>query len=290
MPGAGTMRCAAARRSIHMVERGPRPGTLDSALLVQAQALGVEVRFNSRRERVTGPGVLAVGPRAPDAIAVGYHFETDMSDGFWAICDDRLAPKGYAYLLTMAGRGTVKSCMFTGFKHERRHVERTVEAFERLVGLKMRNPQPHGGVGNFRPPVTALAGMHLLAGEEAGFQDALWGFGMRYALASGVLAARSLLTGADYDSAWRRTFGAQLEASLSNRALYSLLGNRGYRWCLRRQERGDARAFLRRIYRPSGLKRLLLPWARWRWRSRRRDASCDHINCECIWCRCGAGG
>ncbi|HEX9625572.1 MAG TPA: hypothetical protein VGA00_01385 [Acidiferrobacterales bacterium] len=178
--------------------------------------------------------------------------------------------------------------MFTGFKQERQYVQRTVSAFEHLVGLRMRNARAHGGVGNLRLPVTALSGGHPVAGEQAGFQDALWGFGMRYALASGVLAARSMLGGGDYDRAWRRAFGATQSASIVNRAIFGRLGNRGYRWLLRMQGRhGDARALLHRIYRPTLFRRLLLPWARWTYRSRRQDASCDHIDCECIWCRMG---
>lgn len=270
----------------YMVERGPGPGSLDTALLEQARALGVEVRFGSRLEKLTGPGILAVGPKAADAIAVGYHFETDMDDGFWAICDEALAPQGYAYLLVMNGRGTVKSCMYSGFKQESAYVARTVDAFRRLAGLEMRNARSHGGVGNFRIPVSALSGRHPLAGEQAGFQDTLWGFGMRLALRSGVLAARSLLNGGNYEARWRKEIGPWLRASLVNRALYGLLGNAGYRWALRQQAGRDAREFLRRLYRPSLAKRLLMPWARWRYRSRRRDASCNHVDCACIWCRC----
>lgn len=273
----------------YLVERGPGPGSLDAALLAQARELGVEVRFNDRRDRVDGPGVVAVGPRAADAIAVGYHFDTSMHDGFWVICNDELAPKGYAYLLAMNRRGTVKSCMFTGFKHESRYVERTVAAFERLVGLRMNNPRPHGGVGNFRVPASALTGRHPVAGEQAGFQDTLWGFGMRYAIASGVLAARSLLEGTNYDAVWQREFLPWLQASVVNRALYESFGNAGYAWLLRRQQRvGDARRFLRWLYRPGWIKRLLLPWACAHYRSRRHDASCNHVDCACVWCRCGS--
>lgn len=269
----------------YMVERGPGPGSLDTALLEQARTLGVEVRFGSRLERLEGPGILTVGPKAADAIAVGYHFETDMDDGFWVICDESLAPQGYAYLLTMNGHGTVKSCMFTGFKQERRYVERTVDAFARVVGLKMRNPQPHGGVGNFRIPPSAWSGRHPVAGEQAGFQDTLWGFGMRLALRSGVLAGQSLVDDGDYEARWRKELSPWLRASLVNRAFYGALGNAGYRWALRQQVGRDARELLRRLYRPSFVKRLLMPWARWRYRSRRRDASCNHIDCECVWCR-----
>lgn len=272
----------------YIVERGPGPQTLDSAMLAQAQALGVEVHFHHRLARIDGTGILAAGPRAADAIAVGYHFDTAMKDGFWVICDDALAPKGYAYLLVMHGRGTVKSCMYTGFKQESLYVKRTVEAFERLAGLKMDNPCAHGGVGNFRIPSSAYSGLHPTAGEQAGFQDTLWGFGMRYAIASGVLAARSLLDDSDYDALWRREFGPMLHAGVVNRALYGAFGERSHTWLLRHQERSvDARRFLFQLYRPTWAKQLLLPWARSRYRSQRRDINCDHVDCTCVWCRCG---
>lgn len=274
----------------YLIERGPDPGTLDNALLKQAQSLGVEVRFNSRLRHMAGDGILAAGPRAADAIAVGYHFETNMADGFWVICDDELAPKGYAYLLVMNGKGTVKSCMFSGFKQEKTYVKRTIAAFEERVGLEMKNPQPHGGTGNFRIPKSAYSGTHPLVGEQAGFQDTLWGFGMRLAIMSGVLAARSLLSGAsgekNYDTLWQRELRPQMATSVVNRALFELLGNRGYGWFLRSQiAKPNLRQSLRRQYQPSLLKRLIDPWAKHRYESRRKDITCDHIDCHCIWCR-----
>jgi len=272
----------------YLVERGPGRGSLDSALLEQALALGVEVRFGSRKASLEGPGILAVGPKAADAIAVGYHFETDMADGFWVILDDDIAPQGYAYLLVMRGRGTVKSCMFSGFKQERVYVERTVARFTRLVGLEMRNARAHGGVGNFRVPATAVSGAHPIAGEQAGFQDAFAGFGMRYAIFSGVLAARTLLSAGHYDREWRRALKPSIESSVVNRAIFGGLGNRGYQWLLRSQAwSGDARRFLRWLYGAAALRPLLLPWAQRRYKSRRQDRSCDHVDCGCVWCRCG---
>ena len=270
----------------YLIERGPGLGTLDSALLKQTQSLGVEVRFNSRLRQMAGEGILAAGPRAADAIAVGYHFETDMADGYWVICDDNLAPQGYAYLLVMKGRGTVKSCMFSGFKQEKRYVQRTIEAFQELVDLEMKNPRPHGGSGNFRIPRSAYSGPHPQVGEQAGFQDTLWGFGMRLAISSGVLAARSLLNNENYDMLWQRELRPQMETSIVNRSLFSLLGNRGYGWFLGNQlARPDLRESLRQQYQPSLLKRLLGPWARHRYNSRRKDITCDHTDCHCIWCR-----
>ena len=90
-----------------------------------------------------------------------------------------------------------------------------------------------------------------------GLQDALTGFGLRYAIGSGVLAARALLEGSDYAAVCRRELAPSLEAARVNRALYARLGNRGYRMLLRAQGwRGDSRAFLRWLYRPSRMRRL----------------------------------
>ena len=253
----------------YTLARGPGPGTLDSALLAQARELGVDIRFNSRLRHIEGAGILAAGPRAADAIAVGFHFETSMPDGWWVICDDDLAPQGYAYLLVARGRGTVKTCMFSGFDREAEYVARTVERFRELVGLEMSNARHHGGAANFRIPRSAYSGEHPMVGERAGFQDSLWGFGIRFAMKSGVMAARSLLDGSNYDACWRAAIGPMLRAAVVNRALYESLRNRGYSQLLRKISRtSDARRFLHRYYGPSWPKRLLYPWARLRVQSR----------------------
>ncbi|HEC18366.1 MAG TPA: FAD-binding protein [Gammaproteobacteria bacterium] len=271
----------------YMVERGPRPGSLDTALLNQALELGVEVRFNSRLRQVNGQGILATGPGATDAMAVGFHFETDMENGFWVICDNKLAPKGYAYLLIMNGLGTVKSCIFSDFRKKKVYVQRTVAAFEKLVGLRMRNPRPHGGVGNFRIPGSAIHGRNYIAGEQAGFQDTLWGFGMRHAITSGVLAAQSVLQGADYNAQWQRAIGQQLLASVVNRTFYAHIPNWGYRWFLRyATHNGDAREFLHHFYKLSPLKRLALPWSKTQYKSQYKELECADESCNHVRCRC----
>ncbi len=272
----------------YLVERGPNPGSLDHALLEQAQELGVDVMFNSRVKQLAYPAILATGPKAADAIAVGYHFETNMPNGYWVICDNDLAPGGYAYLLIWNGKGTVKTCMFSDFKNEKHYVQRTVERFQRLVGLQMNNPVAHGGAGNFYIPVRAIAGKRPVVGEQAGFQDTLWGFGIRHAITSGILAARSILENTDYDANWHSEFKPMLRVSAVNRALYSMLGNRGFKWFLQYVSRQkDVRDFLFHQYHPTLFKALLYPWADHRVKSLRNDAACSHLDCECVWCRMG---
>lgn len=280
-----------ARALYYLVRRGSGNGTLDRELLRQAEEVGVEVRFGERIGTLAAPGVLAIGPRVADVIASGYVFETTMADGNWVCFDNSLAPDGYSYLLLHDGHGTVASCMFRGFKRQAEYVERTVAMFRDRVGLDMLNPRPFGGYGNFRLPRTAIQGGHLVIGEQAGFQDALAGFGMRYAFRSGILAARSLVEGVDYRQLWRKELLPQLRASVANRFLSHTVGNRGWRWMLAHRLSGnDARAQIRRIYQPSLLTYFLFPLARWRYRAHLRDNSCDHIDCTCTWCQHGMPG
>jgi flavin-dependent dehydrogenase len=283
----GARYCIRGSRPLYyLVRRGPGEGTIDEALLQQAHTVGVTVQFDDRVNAIGGVAILAAGPRRADAIAVGYVFDTDLSDGDWVVFDNQLAPLGYSYLLTHQGKGTLASCMFTGFKSQAEHLARTVAFFRDRVGLEMASPRPFGGFANFRLPRTALQGGHPVVGEQAGFQDALAGFGMRYALRSGLLAAEGIIRGVDYTSLWRRDLQPLLRTGTVNRFAFNIMGEGVRRYALGKLSEGDAGAFMRKLYQPSMLNRLLFPLARFRYRASLRDRSCDHVDCRCIWCQC----
>lgn len=281
----GHYQVQSAQPLFYLVRRGSDEGCLDHALLGQAIAAGVNVRFEDRASDVEGDAVLAIGPRRADIIAVGYVFATDMADGSWLVLDERLAPRGYAYLLIHDGRGTVASCLLKGFKQQAAYLTRTVAFFRDRLGLAMNAAKPFGGFGNFRIPSSAVQGGHPVIGEQAGSQDALAGFGMRYALRSGLLAARSILEGRSYASLWHHELRPLLRAGMVNRLIFDLIGERGLPAVEKRLSHGDARHALRRIYRPSIVSRLLFPIAKLRSLGASRDPSCDHIDCDCVWCQ-----
>lgn len=275
------------RPLFYLVRRGREAGTLDRALLDQARAAGAEVRFNDRVYGIDSTGVLATGPRQAGIIAVGHVFDTDMPDGAWLALGHRLAPGGYAYLLVQGGRGTVASCMFTGFRDQAKYLAATEEFFTHHAALQMRNPRPFGGFGNIRLAASAMQGGHPVIGEQAGFQDALAGFGMRYAIRSGVLAARAIINGSDYATLWQRDLAPGLRAGVVNRFIYNLAGEVGMTLAVRRLAKRDAGQLLRRAYRLSLPKRLLLPLARRWYRAPLADPSCSHVDCDCVWCTHG---
>lgn len=278
------------RPLFYLLRRGPGQGTLDSALLAQARAAGVEIRFGDRVKTFADAGVLAAGPREAGVIAAGHVFETDMPDGAWLALGHEVAPGGYAYLLVQGGRGTVASCMFTGFRDQARHVRAAEGFFRAHAGLEMRNARSFGGYGAYRSPRSAMQGVHPVIGEHAGFQDALAGFGIRHAIRSGVLAAECLLTGNDYVTRWKSELGPHLEAGIVNRWMFGLGGKIGMRIASRKLATDDAGGVLHRAYDLTTFRRLALPLARRHYRKALEDPSCSHVNCDCVWCRHGDHG
>jgi flavin-dependent dehydrogenase len=272
----------------YLVRRGSIGDTLDNGLYEQALGAGATVQFNDKVDSLDSQqrGAIAAGPRLPYAIAAGFVFATTMRDGCYIRFDQRLAPGGYAYLLVHGGRGTVAACLFRDFRNEQMYVERTVEAFERDVGLTMEHRRPFGGSGSFFLRRQAYQGTHPVAGEYAGLQDALLGFGMRWAMRSGVWVARALLGEDDFEQRWQNDVRPRLIAGAANRLLFDRMGNSGRRWLLRRLARSqDPRKIVRRIYDGNAASRVLAPLAVLSDHIRLRDSSCSHVDCSCVWCR-----
>ena len=58
---------------------------------------GVDLRFGEREEEPGADRDPSHGPGGSATVAVGYVFDTEMSDGVFGVLSDRLAPKGHAY-------------------------------------------------------------------------------------------------------------------------------------------------------------------------------------------------
>lgn len=274
------------RPLFYLVRRGNASDTLDAALLDQARAAGVKVAFNSRVERVSGPTVLATGPRRADVIAHGILFETDHADGAWLALGERVAPGGYAYLLIAGGRATLAVCMFRDFDRRGACLDNARDLFLSRSGVKVRHARPFGGYGAWWLGRRFTVAGQPLAGERAGLQDPLGGFGIRMALRSGIAAARQLVEGGDYDATCRAAFLPQVARGALNRRIFDHAPG----WLLDRSAaslaRGDARVPLRRLYRPGLATRLASPVATLLSRDPLAGLACQEAGCGCNWCKC----
>jgi flavin-dependent dehydrogenase len=239
------------RPLLYLVKRGPDEDSLDRHLAAQAAARGVTFRFSScvRPEQLAGPVIVATGPRGTEGIVVGFVATTSHPDQVVAIVSDALAPKGYAYCVIWSGRATVATVLMRDFTRAWGCLAETRAAFARMGLSDFRDIRRFGGRAHVSCTDRLVDGSRLYAGEAAGLQDYLFGFGLRYALLSGHLAARAIITGARYDVLVNRQLRRPLRAGFVNRFLFDRLGDRGHRWLIRWLSGGrDGLPRVRRLY------------------------------------------
>jgi flavin-dependent dehydrogenase len=245
----------------YMVQRGCTKDTLDSSLKRQALESGVHLRFGSCLTE-TEADIIAMGPRRARTLAVGIIFETDLEECVALLLDDNLAPKGYAYVLVAEGRGTLCTVLYEKFNLGKGCLEATISRFKDLLGMQIRNARYFGGHGDFDLTRSLIVEHRRYVGEAAGFQDYLFGFGIRYAMLSGYLAAKSIIEGSSYDKLCRDSFRSWLRTSLVNRYCYKFLGQSGYDMLVRASGRAcDPKQFWTRMYTRPFFRMVAYPFA-----------------------------
>jgi flavin-dependent dehydrogenase len=268
IPGRRGSTVSSEKPLFYLVKRGPGEETLDTGLWKQAEALGAEVVFNHRVSEFSASTIVGTGPGTADAIAVGLTFRTDLGDTSAAVFDDSIAPTSYAYLLVHRGFGTMATVLLDDFASRQAYFARMVDFFRQEYRLRISDEKRFTSCASFFLRHGGMRRGGLFVGESAGFQDYLWGFGMRYAFRSGCLAALSILQGHDYNPLWESELKPLLETSIINRWLIEKSGSAGYRYLALRLAGQNPRRFLRRHYNPSFAKHLLLPLVRRQFRSR----------------------
>lgn len=255
----------------YLVRRGSGEGTLDRSLERQARASGVELSLGETVTEPPAAGVVTSGPRRTDMIVAGYVGRTGMADGAFGVMSDAIAPGGYAYLLIWGGHATLAICVVREFRSATRYLRRAAAFFRARVGLALHDARAYGGFGGVAGGIRLRSGNTLFAGEAAGLQDALFGFGIRCALVSGHLAGRSWAAGdpAAYERACRARLGPFVRAAVVNRFLYDGGGVRAQLHLLRGlAATSRPREYLRRYYAARWWTPLIHPVAAW-WARRR---------------------
>ncbi len=223
------------RPAFYLVGRGASEGSLDTSLKDQAFDAGAEIHF-SRRRAEEEADIIATGPVRDGllAMAKGFTFTTSMENTAVGIIDQTASRKGYAYLLAMNGRGCIATVLMDNFQDASACLERAKALFAGMTDLDIRDPAPCGGVGSFRTATRYRDGDRLYVGEAAGLQDPMWGFGMRFAVRSGYLAAQSIIEGTDYERAASEAFGDLIRAGTVNRYLWDRYAVRNYAFLFER--------------------------------------------------------
>ena len=262
------------------IRRGPEDGTLDRGLLAQARAAGANVIFGSR---ISDADIVATGPASPDGLAKEMTWRTDEPERIDVFFNHKLSPGGYSYVFILDGFATFGCAIVSDFKRIDDYFDHSVAAAQRLHRFEVPAVTRTGySYMNFHLKHYATNGSSRYVGEAAGFQDYLFGLGIRYALTSGHLAARSILEERSFDELWQSELGAKQETSLVNRFLYESGGNFGLAMFVSRAARArDFRRYLSGWHQHRWWKAMLAPMVRRVWKHKGR---CLHKPGE-HWCR-----
>ncbi|MFQ5949217.1 MAG: NAD(P)/FAD-dependent oxidoreductase [Nitrospiria bacterium] len=264
----------------YFIRRGREGDTLDRGLLAQALAAGARVHYQARIKPEEAD-IVATGPAAPDGLAKEMTFTTSLPETVWVLFDMRISPGAYSYLFVLDGRGTLGCAITQDFDHINDYFDRALQRFQEISPFTIDQEKIGYSYMNFSLKPSAKIDARLFIGEAGGFQDYLFGLGLRYALTTGFVAAESIIQKGDYDSFWKRAIGPSQEISLINRYLYERGGNDGLSIFVKRAGRGDVQDYLSGWYSRRPWKRLMLPLIKWAWREKDR---CFH-SLPHHWCR-----
>ena len=202
----------------YLVKRGPFEDCIDQAFKNQALEEGIKIHFNTKIAP-KDVDIVATGPipGKASAVARGIRFETNHENIAISLVNKETSYKGYSYLLVNDGYGCICTVCAAGHKNIEAFFKNTYDMFKKLTNIDVKNEKKVGGFGTFLLIPRLKKGKTLYVGEAAGLQDLLWGFGMRYAIISGYLAARSIIENTSYTKLVKEKLLDKHKASIVNR-------------------------------------------------------------------------
>lgn len=252
------------RPAFYLVKRGSKEKTLDQALKNQAMDLGVNIHFKETIPE-NEADIVATGPIKSEicAAAKGITFETSTPNLAAGLVNNKAAINGYSYLLIADGQGCMTTVLFHDFKNANSYFEETKRIFNDKFNLDLKEVKYMGGIGSFSTKNVFRKGKTLYVGEAAGIQDFLWGFGIKSAVTSGYLAARSIINGENYEKSAESYFKGKIRASLVNRYLWEKIDFMDYSFMVNRiHEAKDSLKFLNYFYNTNFIHKMIYPFAK----------------------------
>ena len=249
--------------AFRVVERGTDEHCIDQGFKRMAISAGAKIHYEVK-VNPNDCDIVAAGPKDSSAIAFGEIFHTDHPNHVAFQLNDKLAPGAYSYLIIIDGIGLICTCLWRKQKKSGRYLNETIAWYESNYELNRIPIKRVGGKGDFSLPEKYIHENKIYVGEAGGLQDFMWGFGMRYAITSGVLAAQSILDQCDYEVEVRKKLVPLIKTSAINRFLMNRIGDRGFKlvaryWMRDQKKNGDGLNFMKWVYQPGFLRKSLWP-------------------------------
>lgn len=248
--------------AFRIVERGTSDYTIDQGFKRMAEEAGATIHYKSRVKE-EDCHIIACGPKQTSAVAYGEIFHTSHPNHIAFQLNDKLAPGAYSYLIIIDGVGLICTCLWRKQKKSERFLNETIAWYEKHYPEMNREPIKRvGGKGDFTINRNYKQDGRYYVGESGGLQDFMWGFGMRMAVWSGVLAARDILGECDYEKEVRKQLLPYVRTSVANRFLMNRVGDGMFnricrRWVKDQKRRGTGLPYVGKLFKPSLLKSLI---------------------------------
>lgn len=222
----------------YLFMRGHEPETVDQILYRRAVDGGARFHFGEAIDPEEAD-IAACGPPREtfNILGAGYTFSSEGSpldlETAYALFDNDVAPGGYLVVTPGVPFHSIYSVSWNELDFERL-LARTEKAFDlpwirEILGTSRWVGKIHGRAFFQRDPITqAEKNGTRYVGEAGGFQDAVAGFGFRYAVITGSLAAKSILEGRDYTDLLRQAFGREFMDAYAFREKLKLASNGDY--------------------------------------------------------------
>ena len=203
----------------YLFMRGREEHTVDQILYREAKDHGVRFHFRHTLD-ASEADIFASGPPRGrfNILGAGHTFSAEGSDmamdTVHALLDNRVAPAGYLVITPGLGFHSIYSVSWKELRFEKL-LSTTEAAFEipwirRILGKSRRISKINGRAFYVEDPIAgAVHGGTLYIGEAGGFQDAIAGFGFRYAVLTASLAAIAIRDGQDFRDLLKEKFGAE---------------------------------------------------------------------------------
>ena len=207
-----------------IVSRGAHDQSLDQWMYKACIENGVEIKLGETCD-FDNADIIATGSQKAAAYIQGRSFQSHLPDQVHLLLGNNFAPKGYAYIIIRNGKGTLATAYKKPMSGAKNYVKETITYFHN-VGISFNLDNTFASRGSFKMPAQNPFSKQITIGEAGGYQDLLFGFGMKVGMMSGWMAASHLAGNHEHASELHKMLRKKLRLSYLNRVLYERLNDR----------------------------------------------------------------
>lgn len=204
----------------YMVKRGSEQDSLDQYMYEQCKNAGVDFKFDTPAPYEID--IDSTGPAKAAAYIKGVNFKTTLKNQIHLLLGKKFAPKGYAYLIIIDGQATLATAFKKVKNNKMDPLQNSIDYFNsKEISIPKENM--FGSRGSFSINKMKTFQRPFRIGEAGGFQDYLFGFGMRMAMHSGLAAAYQIKGEIKSTKTIMRDLNRKRNFSFINRIIYEKL-------------------------------------------------------------------